>query len=496
MIEDADSVPRHATIDADVAIIGAGAAGISLALALRGRGRSVVLLESGRDEPDDRTTELAHAESVGDEYPVDFSRLRYFGGSTNHWGGWCRPVSDWVMDRRPWIADVGWPFGRTELDRYYEAAARICELPTDRTGATEWSWQYWRDEFDRSGRAPLVDDDVVTGTVFRFSPPTRFAARYRDELRSASEIRVLLGANVQRIDLDEPGGAATGLPVRTLRGNAFRVTARDYVVAVGGLEVPRLLMLSATRDGRVIGDLGGHVGRWFMDHIEGWVGTVQLDGQPQAYLGGNIDVSRAAIVLQPDVLERERLGATAVLLAEPSLGITDLTTNRTGVGPDMAAQPWLAVGGEPRWTGDVFIRSEPIPQRASRVTLSTRRDEFGLRRAQLDWATSDVDFAGIDRTLELVAQRIGASGRGRMRIALEEREAHGSVVQLVGYHHMGGARMAERSEDGVVDAELRVHGTPNVSVLSSAVFPTVGFTNPTLTIVALAVRLADRLTAR
>ncbi|MFM7272096.1 MAG: FAD-dependent oxidoreductase [Actinomycetes bacterium] len=496
MIEDADAVPRNTEITTDVAVIGGGAAGISLALALRGRGREVLVLESGRDSADERTSRLARADSTGEDYPVELSRLRYFGGSTNHWGGWCRPIESSTMAARPWVGAASWPISRTDLDRHYEAAARLCELPIDRSGRTEWDWSYWRAEFERSGTPPVLDDGVVTGSVFRLSPPTRFAPRYRDDLARDPGTRVVLGANVPRIALDERGDRVDHLPVRTVRGNRWRVRAREYVVAVGGLEVPRLLLLSARPGAAAPGDAGGHLGRWFMDHLEGYAGSIELERPPDPYLGSNLAYLRAALVLEPEQRAREELPAVAVVLSGGEPAVAQRTDARTGVSARAAAEVRRSVLGGASFAFDLGIRAETRPNPASRVVLAGERDAFGQRRAELRWRTSPADLADARRTLEIIGQRLSATGRGRIRLAFEDRTASGEQMQLVGFHHMGTTRMARRPEDGVVDAELRVHGCANLSVLSSSVFPSIGYENPTLTIVALAFRLADRLVAR
>ncbi|MBK5288073.1 MAG: GMC family oxidoreductase [Acidimicrobiia bacterium] len=497
MFEDARSVPRDSTMEADVVIVGAGAAGITLARALSDTNLRVLLLESGGLEEEAKTDDLRHGLDSGEPYPVDFCRLRFFGGTTNHWGGWCRPLDPWVFSRRPWVDDQGWPIDRTTLDPYYEQAAGVVELPTEPTG-WQWGWDYWRQELKDEGVPPLLDGDVVEGAMFRLSPPTRFGTRYRADLKRAERVVTLLHANALELETNDSAQLVTGVRVGTLSGNRFRVTGRIVVVAVGGLDVPRLLLLSDTTRPKGLGNDHDLVGRYFMDHREGSVGTAEIATLPTAFLGGKLSLfasRRALMALTPEVLEREQLLAVAVGIDDTTKGVAPLVDKATGVTAAQVGTVQRALYGGKSHAVDVFIRAEPKPNRSSRVVLGDERDALGQRRLDLRYTRSASDDASIRRTLEILAQELGRTGEGQLRIAPEYTEQVDNAF-LVGCHLMGTTRMADDPTRGVVDRDLKVHGIDNLYIASSSVFPTVGFSNPTLTIVALTLRLRDEIVAR
>lgn len=489
-------MPRGGTLRADVVIVGAGAAGITLARALAATSRSVILLESGGFEPDRSTDGLRHGLETGDEYPVDFCRLRYFGGTTNHWGGWCRPLDPWVFARRPWVDELGWPIPPETLTPYYEQAARVVELSTEPAG-WQWEWGSWRNRLRETGTPALLDNDVVTGAMFRLSPPTRFGERYRTDLERAERVVTVLHANALELETDDAARRVTGVRVATVHGNRFRVEGRMVVVAVGGLDVPRLLLLSDARRPRGLGNDHDLVGRYFMDHLEGSMGTAELTSAPSAYLGGRLSLyrsMRALLTLTPEVMEREELLGAGIGIDADTEGVARFADARTGVTAARVGALRRAISGGTSRRFDVFVRAEPKPVRSSRVVLAKERDQLGQRRLELQYARAGQDARSLRRTLEIMATELGRAGKGRLRIDLADApRATDSLT--VGCHLMGTTRMAADPRRGVVDADLKVHGIDNLYIASSSVFPTVGFSNPTLTIVALTLRLADHLVA-
>jgi choline dehydrogenase-like flavoprotein len=141
----------------------------------------------------------------------------------------------------------------------------------------------------------------------------------------------------------------------------------------------------------------------------------------------------------------------------------------------------------------VKYEAEQAPNPRSRVNLHhSKRDQLGLPATQLDWQLSDFDKFSIRRTAELIGIELGRAGLGRVRTDIDEDLSKFPLVETA-WHHMGTTRMSENDRTGVVDSACRVHGLSNLYVAGSSVFPTGGRANPTLTIVALAIRLADHL---
>ncbi|HEU4616718.1 MAG TPA: FAD-dependent oxidoreductase, partial [Gammaproteobacteria bacterium] len=308
MIIDARGVAEGTRLDADVCIIGAGAAGITLARELAGGPLDVCLLESGGLTPDARTQALYEGKNVGwPYYSLDALRLRFFGGTTNHWGGVCRPLDDIDFAARSWVPSSGWPFGKAELDPYYRRAHEVCQLgPYDYdVAAIE----------DASRQRFHLDAARLETTMCQYSPPTRFGQVYREALERAPNVRTYLYANAVDLVPVESGRALSHVQAATLEGARFTVHARRFVLATGAIENARLLLAS---NGNRAGGLGNDhdlVGRFFMEHLSFPAGLLvptmpgaafKLYTQHSAMRGGH-GFGQAHLSLPEAVLRRERL---------------------------------------------------------------------------------------------------------------------------------------------------------------------------------------------
>ena len=262
MIEDARAVPDASALEADLCVIGGGAAGITIAREFAGSPVKVVLLESGGLELDGETQGLNKGANVGLPYfPLDGARLRAFGGTTHHWGGVCRPFDPIDFERRPGVPHTGWPIDRATLDRYYPEARSIVGLES-----SSWDVEDW-DRRDRFEPIELSSRRVHTRIAQTVKKQDRsFGERYRDDVRRAKNVTAYLFANVTEIETDRSGAAAVRVAVRTLAGTGFSVSARSFVLAVGGIENARLLLVSRSRHERGLGNQNDLVGRFFLEH--------------------------------------------------------------------------------------------------------------------------------------------------------------------------------------------------------------------------------------
>ncbi|MGB7931009.1 MAG: GMC family oxidoreductase [Gammaproteobacteria bacterium] len=515
MIEDARRLPEDTLIETDLAIIGAGAAGITIARELAGTDLRICLLESGGLEFEQDTQNLYNGENGGRWYfPLDKCRLRYFGGSTNHWGGWCRPLTPIDFEARDWVPYSGWPITRADLDPYYERAQPVTETGPFRYDATS----FWEEQI--GARMLPLSLGLITTTFFQYSPPTRFGTRYRKDIEQAANVRALLHATVTEIETSETGAEVTGLRVATLGGPSFRVSARRYILATGAIENPRLLLLSNRSQPAGVGNTHDLVGRFFMEHphVPGVAGMVT--SRPEAFnaaytqhLSLADSIVHSALIPTDALLRRERLqqavftiGVLGVYTAENLASKTpadqqrardifnlqrDLDPPRTTDHPPAGYNDWPPAGA--LGASCAFgCACEQAPNPDSRVTLSDERDALGLPRARLDWRLSEADKLSLNRIVRAVAEEFGAQSLGRVQPALSD-DGNWPEETIGGYHHMGTTRMADSPELGVVDANCKVHGVANLYIAGSSVFTTGGASNPTLTIVALALRLADHL---
>ena len=482
MIVDARDVPADALIECDVCIVGAGAAGITIARELSGRPVRVVLLESGWLTPDAETQSLYAGEVAGRHYfELHAARSRYFGGTTNQWTGECRPLDAQDFELRDWVPDSGWPFGLDELLPCYREAQSVCQL-----GPYGYTADDWR---ARGVRPMAIEGDRVQSYAFQYSPPTRFGDVYRDELRRAHNVTTYLGANAVELESPAPPHQVSAVKVACLKGTSFRVAARAFVLAMGGIENARLLLLSDRVQHAGLGNGHDLVGRYFMEHLY-LDAAAEIETRRGAisdfYTSGHwVDGRRlrGILGLSPELRRRERLGNYCAVIVEPHSGL--LSRLRDAIA-GVRARP------VPR-TYYVKNVMEQVPNPDSRVTLGNDRDRLGCRTTVLRWRLSAVDKFTAHRAHAILGEELSRSGVGRLSSAMG-READPWPKALRGArHHMGTTRMHADPRRGVVDADGRVHGVANLYVAGSSVFPTSGAANPTLTIVALALRLARHL---
>ena len=529
MLIDANELPDGHAVSGDAVVIGGGPAGIAVARRLAQGGHRVVLLESGGTDFEPDVQHLYAGRSVGLPYvDLEVTRLRYLGGSTNHWGNQVADFEPIDFARRDWVPHSGWPVTRAELQPYYEQAFSFLDLGAyDLDRPERWSGP------GAPFRLPDLAGRRVGSKLFRLrTPPLQAGDHYRRELSGSAAIALYLHASVTSLNLDPAGGAIRDVSVATLGGRRITATGRHYVLACGGLENPRLLLLSDRVQPGGIGNGRDLVGRFFMDHlrIESGVLLPSPAAAFQAYSDAfSVPVDRAACLYLGPQAQREqqttvfRLKFQPRLRGETSLGyrglrgavedvrggrplqalatplarmIVDLEGMATGL------YGWAAQARELACVNVV----EQAPNPDSRVRLGNDVDAFGLRRIELDWRLSALEKATLRRAQLVIGAELAAAGLGRMRLAPADDDelwsgiAYGTTTSPasafeVGHHHTGTTRMADDPAAGVVDPHCRVFGVDNLFVAGSSVFPTLGSANPTLTIVAFALRLADRILA-
>ena len=560
MFVDGRGVGNGEVLEADVAIVGSGAAGITLALELDAAAVRVLLIESGDLSPETESQLLYQGKNVGLPYfDLVSARLRYFGGSTNHWSGTCRPFDQFDLASHSWIPSSGWPIGINDLEPHYERARELCGLPSG-----EWSIDAWT---DRSAYPPLpLDTERIESRVAQNVRATRrrFGRNYEDELERATTTTVLLNTNLIEVEIEDGADAVSGLLLRTLTGIEFRARARRYVIATGGIENARLLLASTARFPAGVGNGNDLVGRYFLEHPR-FVGATFApfdsgldlrfylthdagDSRITGYLAipeevrESEELSDVQFRLEPrfpdfyqravesdDLVSLRRLVGRAEdesdVVEDLSRVADDLTSWRRFLAfgaplpvpvPELAATvigdaerrealiPEVfgdiatllygeSIGRIPIEGVDVVTRIDPAPNPDSRVTLGPDLDELGMPKVQLDWQLSARDRGSVIRATELLGVELGRAGLGRLRMIIRENAADWPPDLAGGWHHMGTTRMHEDPAQGVVDRDCRVHGLRNLYVAGSSVFTTAGSATPTLTIVALALRLADHL---
>jgi choline dehydrogenase-like flavoprotein len=496
MFIDGRTLPSGTIIETDIAIIGAGAAGITLARELRDSKRQITLIESGGLEMDDATQALYEGESGAVEYPLAESRLRYFGGTTNHWGGWCRPLMPIDFEGRSAIGVPAWPLSRAELEPYYRRAQTICQL-----GAFDFDdWEPWQ---TRTGLAPLPlpGDELVT-RFFIYSPPTRFGEVYRDDVLKASNITTYLNSNVVEILPNVAASRIERLKIATFGGNGFEVRPKLCILATGGIENARLLLASNSVQNAGLGNGNDLVGRYFMEHVTapGDVAAIASTDETRIpyYYVHTPDVDHASMraILMPSDAYLKRtngLGISLSLYAAHKPG-AEAKADAKQLEPAIIAM-LHSLGGTAETSGMIYgvaCALEPVPSPDNRVTLTPERDALGLSKTRLTWRPTRTERDALTSNLGAMARAFGAWG-GAVKLLLPEGTDWVDDEIGWGNHHMGTTRMAGDPKQGVVDGNGRVHGIGNLLIAGSSVFPSCGAVNPTFTIVALAIRMADHI---
>jgi choline dehydrogenase-like flavoprotein len=486
-------VPNGTTLTPDLAIIGGGPAGISLALALADAPISMVMLESGGMDFDPATQDLYAGALAGVSYlPLEGSRLRYLGGSTNHWGGWCRPLDEIDFEKRGWLAHSGWPFTRKEIEPYFARAQALVEAgPFIYDKPEVWT--------EACGQPTL---NLATGGVytswFQFSKtrnsilPTKFGERYADDLKRVPRLSLYEHANVTALRLAPDASHLNAIDVGTLTGHRFSVKSKYTVLAVGAMENARLLLASNDVMKTGVGNGSDRVGRFFADHpIPRDTATmVVFDGQLANFYSDFQNASGAVVrgtfAPRPEFQMSRGLTSSLTTVDRP-LTLTEdekmaVTATASALGIDASAAKAFSLG----------CGMELIPDPDRRLTLTDERDALGMPRMRLNMTVSDADFAHYRETMAELGRQLLAAGTGMIRL---DRKARSEWLEVIdwGNHHMGTTRMHDDPRHGVVDANLAIHGVPNLFVAGSSVFPTYGSSNPTLNLIALTLRLADRL---
>ena len=552
MIEDARKIPAGTTLDADLCIIGGGPAGISIAREFAGTGKKVILLVGGgrRERADYRDLYRGFAEPPGSHEPLEENRPRVLGGGTTVWGSRCVPYDPIDFEKREWIPHSGWPITYESLRPHFERANVICE-----TGDFRYDARDVFPDKQREMIAGFDGADIATWQLERWGPPTDFGRRYEKDLRTAENISVLLHAHATNLQLETHGSALRHISAVTAPGHAFTVRARRHVLACGGLENARLLLASNDVVGAGIGNHSDCVGRYYQSHLFGVIAYARLRDPNKDFIyeferDREGVYCRRRFAITPEAQRGHRIGngigfffrppiAHAVhrnaLFSATFLGKFFVSSfKRYGVGGGLRrirqeqdalgehfgvvlrnapalipqvvrlvqqrffAKRRLPIVLAPRKSNQfhLFYQTEHAPNLESRVILHSERDAFGMPRLEARVRFNECDFKTVLEMHRLMRERFAKSGVGdfiyddaelRAKLDGEGRKFNSNA------HHIGTTRMSDDPASGVVNAQCRVHGVDNLFVAGSSVFPTSSHANPTLTLVAMALRLADHL---
>lgn len=533
MIVDLDEWDGPGRIDTDLCIIGAGPAGLAIARELLESGHDIVVVAGGGLQPEVDAQDLymgEQARSGHDYFDLASCRARQFGGSTTMWAGRCARLAPEDFEQRSWVEGSGWPISHADMVPYYRRSEAFLQLTdlgfSDRARAAAG---YDNLELDATKLRPIyfqISGDQ--GVSFR---ALDVGELHRSTFDAAGNLSVILDAHVEHLQASADANRIEHVRVRTLSapdagGRRLEVHARHVVLATGGLENPRLLLAA---DDVLSGGLGNEhdqVGRWFQEHARGIAADIHTD-QPYdlaELLSVRHDVDGHVFLpglrLAPERIAAEQALSSGVLvfadadfntgtdalkaLADdlsdfwPSSTFDDNLVRVLTDLDDVASNLWRRLyehkaARRPIRAISVEYETEQAPNPDSRVRLHSSRDALGMRRLEVDLRYSEIDKQAVQVMLRTMAAEFGRTGLGRLK--LREWVEDGDILDPTDFscHHMGTTRMGSDPKTSVVDPNCRVHGLANLHVAGSSVFPTSGYVNPTNTLVALAIRLADRL---
>jgi choline dehydrogenase-like flavoprotein len=523
-----------APIRVDLCIIGSGPAGVTIANEFSGSNIQVVIIEGGGFEQTPAHKALYEVENAGipRTSPQDLVRNRIIGGSSHSWNGRCVSFDSIDLETRAWVPHSGWPITLTDIQPVLDRSRKLLGI-----GPNIYDSRLWR-ELGISPPRPRFDSASLKPQFWQLSrderhplEPTRFSRVL--SAMEASNIRCLMHANVTHINTSEDGAQAKSVEVRTLEGRRVEVVANVFVLACGGLENARLLLASSKISPQGIGNSYDLVGRFLMDHPGcelGWFDpfrAVPVQKRFGYYLldrGCGQNVYSFGLALSPEVQRKEQLLNCAAFLNERPSTHQSWSAMKHLVGNFMAATKGrdtyriskkdvsLIIKDFPKLLGNAYRRIvrrqgpvlkveeltlyclvEQAPDPASRVTLAQKTDALGMPLLRIDWRIGELERRSVARLNELIQLELRRTSLPEYfkNFRIEDVDWRSQFIDRA--HPSGTTRMAASPKQGVVDSNCKVHGVAGLYVAGSSVFPTAGHGNPTLMIVALAIRLADWL---
>lgn len=528
MFKDLNHISDRIAVESDICIIGSGAAGLSIALEFIDTRYRVVVLESGSFKFERDTHEVGDVVNVGEPLSDMPTWLRAFGGTLNAWGGGWQVLNEIDFEKRPWVSHSGWPIPYLEVAKYWSVATMRYRLPPLELDDT----LYWLPQINTTAGNNLIDQGTRVDVIH--CKPLNFADNQR-QFRRSKNIEIYLHANVTHLQLSSYYNKIEEVKAQSIRGKSMVCKAKYIILAAAGIENAGLLLNSRDKMNRGIGNQNNLVGRFYMNHPKGPIGHLvpfnkKLD--LSHFFGTPTPYGRVFIALSPSttmmhkygllnhnirfdpVYEYENLPGFQPLRAlKHKCIMSDTLSEFTGIKPTIASLltwdrikdislnlaklaqvSYKKIRNAPRNLKCIEIQSrlEQAPNPVSRVYLSEERNIFGKNKLALDWKIGSAEKESLKTFYHLL--KPSWKNVGHLSGGLEETDQW--PVSRDAAHHLGTTRMAVTDKEGVVDKDCKVFGVDNLFIAGGSVFPTSGNALPTLTILALSIRLADLLKRR
>ena len=507
---DSRKLDNNSIIDGDICIIGAGAAGISIALDWNNSGHKVILLEGGGFVYDEKIQMLYKGKTYGQKYfPLMSIRNHNFGGTTSRWAGHCSPLDDIDFVKRDWVDNSGWPITLNDLDPFYKRTKGILDLHS-----TNYNLVHWQKKEVSLINLP-IDNDFVYDKMWQFSPPTRFDKKFKDIIKKSKNINLYTYANVTNINSNENINNIEEVTIKNHAGKTHKVKAKYFILACGAIQNTRLLLASNKQFFKGIGNENDNVGRYFMEHVEIKSAELWLNNyfpMDLYLLNSGKTIARAELAITSSIQEEYKILNGTVALT-PMKGAKFMGNN---IGNWEYGDPKKNKTNKSVWERmkrryfmfeetrveninkayQLRTRIEQAPNPNSRIFLDQEKDSLGMQRANLNWVLTSFEKSSIRKIYEIIGQQVGIADIGRVKLLdylQDENDESWPEYTSAGFHHMGTTRMSNNPKKGVVDANCKIHSINNLFVAGSSCFTTSGAVNPTMTLVALSLRLSDHV---
>jgi GMC oxidoreductase len=459
-----------------VCVLGSGPAGVTIAREIAASGVPVVILEAGAREATEESQEFYKGVVEGDPYfELDATRLRFFGGSSNHWAGWCRILDDADFEAKSHVPHSGWPIKRRDIEPYFGKVHDILDL------------------------VPFKEDRLVSDSIrwvqLIKSPAVRFGQKFSGEIEKSSRIALVLNTYVTELAGD--GARVSSARIWSHGADGGELAVKTYVVCTGGLENSRLLLWSNMKSGNGVVPEPAALGRYWMEHpqFEGGDAILFDSSLFEHDAVGEAFFSPTAKAMN----ERQIMNFGIRLIERPYHGAKALVADLACRAPETAEWVARGFGQHLRCAAQLYVGWEQSPVFENHVALhDTQKDAAGVPRIDLHWKKGELERRTLLEGLKLFGETLISKDLGRVRIEdwVSSGADYPNDQELAGHHHMGGTRMGTDPKTSVVDRNCKVHGMDNLYVGGSSVFATSGQCNPTTTIVALSLRLGEHLGAK
>jgi len=518
LLYDANKGQQFADTKFDLCIVGAGPAGITLAIEMASAGTRICLLDAGDEHYSIESQELYKPQYKAEFYEdTTFNRLRMLGGSSNHWENNTSEFMPNDFLKKDWIPNSGWPISYEDVGPFYIRAAIYCQTDTD-----EYDSQKWHERLNRTD--PLINvEGMITGIGKASLPPTRFYDVHKSKLHSLRNITVVKNANIIDVTANMDISKITSATFSNYKNVRFEIDASKFVLAMGGIENARMLLIFNEKYDNKLGNSNQLVGRYFMDHPLLRAAKLYSNTDKDMGLLTEQKVVGRKVILgfmqhtDESILANKLINLRMPIFKASSLqlsdGIESMHVLKEAISqgdlPENILKHLLNTIKDADEINESIIRKlfntkvlsyvdefeEQLPHFDNRIALGYEKDRFGLKKHTVHWRFHDEDFALAWESLKSVASQLAMNNVGRLRIMEEFQQRLQNEKLYVSHHHMGTTRMAENATEGVVDSNCKVFNTANLYVAGSSVFTTGSHVPPTLTLVALSIRLANHFKA-